>query len=57
MKILAMESIVDLQCLTLDSGLSPQNNAGFQSTFPKGIMDLMLLSVFFNFLSFHFSIP
>lgn len=57
MKILTMESIVDLQCLTLDSELSPQNNVGFQSTFLKGIVDLMLLSVFFNFLSFHFSIP
>lgn len=42
-----MESVVDLQCLTLDSELSPQNNVGFQSTFLKGIVGLMFLSVFF----------
>ena len=52
-----MKSIVDLQYLTLVSELSPQNNIGFQSTFPKGIKDLMFLTVFLNFLSFHFSIP
>lgn len=36
MKILTVEFIMGLQCLTFDSELSPKGNVSFHSTFPEG---------------------
>lgn len=53
----SMEFIMDLQCLSFDSELSPKGNVSFQNTLQKGIMGFTFLSVFLFFLPFHLSIP